>query len=155
MRDTPNFDDANLALRLYELRREGEMRKARAMVGNLVAGQPWEKVRPLFDYAHGENAHLRQVTSYWEIAASFVNRGIFHPDVYLDACGEGIFTFWCFRPHLEKIREGGRPRFLAETERVIQSSPAARERLEAIERGMAARSAAAKPARGKQAKKKR
>jgi len=145
MRDTPNVDDANLALRLYDLRREAELRKARATVGRLVAGQPWEKVRPLFDHDHAENAHLRQVTSYWEIVASFVNRGIFHPDVYLDTCGEGVFTLWAFRPHLDRIRAMGRPRFLVETERLVKASPAASERLDAIDRSMAARAAAAKP----------
>jgi hypothetical protein len=144
MRDTPNFDDANLALRLYELRREPEMRKARAMIGRVVAGQPFAKVRRLFDYDHPENAHLRQVTSYWEMVASFVNRGILHPEIYMDTCGEGIFTFWCFRPHLEAIRALGRPRFLAQTERLVSSYEPARRRLEEIDKSMAAR-AAAKP----------
>ena len=138
MRDTANFDDANFALKLYELRREPEMRKARAMIGAKVAGEPWEKVAKILDYAHPENAHFRQATSYWEMVASFVNRGIFHPDVYLDTCGEGLFTFASFKPHLEKVRALRGPRFLMQTERLVQEHPAAAERVAMIEKMLAA-----------------
>jgi hypothetical protein len=134
MRDTPNFDDANFALRLYELRREPEMRRARQMIGDLVAGAPWEKIEPICAYGHPENAHFRQATSYWEMVASFVNRGIFHPDVYLDTCGEGLFTFAAFKPHLEKVRALRGPRFLVQTERLVKENPAAQERLAYVER---------------------
>ncbi len=138
MRDAPNYDDANFALRLYELRREPEMRKARAMVGDLLAGAPWETVQALRQYEHPENAHFRQVTSYWEIVASFVNRGIFHPDVYLDTCSEGLFTWWALKPHVARIRAEGTPRFLMQTERLVTENPACAERVEAIEKAMAA-----------------
>ncbi|MGH7162156.1 MAG: DUF4760 domain-containing protein [Planctomycetota bacterium] len=157
----PIFEDAQLALTLYELRRESEMRKARAMVGARIAGAPWEKVEKLLEYDHPENAHLRQVAGYWEMAASFVNRGIFHPAVYLDTCGEGIFTLWAFRPHLERIRSAGRPRFLVETEKLVTTVPALHERLELIDRSMAQRAAAeaarkaAKKAKKEEKKRKR
>jgi hypothetical protein len=144
MRDAPNFEDANLALRLYELRREPEMRKARALVGSL-AGKPWEEVEPILGYGHPENAHFRQATSYWEMVAAFVNRGIFHPDTYLDACGEGIFTYWTFRPHVERIRATGRPRFLLQTERLVADHAEARERLDLIDRSMAVQLSAEGP----------
>jgi hypothetical protein len=140
----PNHADAELALRLYDLRREPEMRKAREMVGRLIAGAPWSDIAPIFEGTHPENAHLRQVTSYWEIAASFVNRGILHPDVFLDACGEALFLFSAFRPHLEACRRASSPRFLMQVERLIAEHPAARERLEAIDRMMSERTAAAR-----------
>jgi len=156
MRD-PNYEDAKLALRLYDLRRETELRKARSLVGRAIAGQPWEKVEPLFDYEHEENAHLRQVVGYWENAASFVLRGIFHPAVYLDTCGEGVFTFVCFKPHLERIR-GRSPTFLAKTEQVAREIPAVRERVEMLEARMAAwqaEMAQRKPRRARAAKAKK
>lgn len=137
MRDTPNFDDANFALRLYELRREPELRKARKMVGDLLEGASWETIQEVRQYDHPENAHFRQVTSYWEICASFVNRGIFHPDVYLDTCGEALFLWHTMKPHVARIRETGSPRFLVQTERVIADNPAIRERVEEIDRRMA------------------
>jgi hypothetical protein len=137
VREAPNFDDANLALKLYELRRDPEMRKARAMVGEL-AGRPWSEIEPILSHDHPRNAHFRQATSYWEMVAAFVNRGILHPDMYLDACGEGLWTYWTFRPHLAAIRASGRERFLVQTERVVREHEGARERLASIERQTAA-----------------
>lgn len=159
MPDVPNMDDANLALRLYELRREPELRKARKMVGDLLDSASWETVQAVRQYGHKENAHFRQVTSYWEIVCSFVNRGIFHPDVFLDTCGEALYTFSALEPHIAKIRESGSPRFLVQTEKVITDHPAVKERMDAIRAAraqwaaQAAAAAAAKSAAKKPAKK--
>ncbi len=141
MRDTPNFDDANFALRLYELRREPELRKARKMVGDVLDGAPWETVHAVMQYGHKENAHFRQVTSYWEIAASFVNRGIFHPDIFLDTCGEALYMYSALKPHLARIRETN-PRFLHQIERTIAESEAIRGRVEMVDKARAAWQAA-------------
>jgi hypothetical protein len=128
---SPGFRDAWLGLKLYELRRETEMRKARALIGTHVTGKPWSAVEPLFRPDHPENAHLRQATSYWEMAASFVNRGILHPDVFLDTCGESLFTYAAFEPHLPKIRVA-RERFLLQMETAIRAHPPLAARLAAI-----------------------
>ena len=123
----PAFRDAYLALELYDLRREADLRQARTLVGDLLSA-PFDEIRPLLDYAHPKNAYLRQVVSYWEMAASFVLRGILHPDVYLDACEEGIFTYAVLEEHLPRIREI-RPNFLAKTDAVIQEHPSVKGRL--------------------------
>jgi len=130
----PSFDDATLALKLFELRREHELRKARNMIGDLpFAG--WEEIEATMQYEHKENAHFRQATSYWELCASFVNRSIFHPDVFLDTCGEGLFVYTAFKPWLAKIRESN-PRFLNQTERVVNDNPILRERCEMMDKQM-------------------
>ena len=151
----PNMDDAKLALTIYDLRRESELRKARAMIGDVVSVADWETLEEILDWDHKENAHFRQATSYWEIVASFVNRGIFHPDVYLDTCGEGLFTFACLKPHMAKVREKNGPRFLAQTERLVNEHPACRERVELIEKmAVTWRAEAAKAKADKKGKKK-
>lgn len=156
----PNMDDANLALKLYDLRRERELRKARNLVGDVLDGADWETIHAVMQYEHKRNAHFRQATTYWEMCASFVNRGIFHPDIYLDCCGEGLYTFSVFKPWLAKIREVGSPRFLMQTERVVNEHPACRERVENIDKARAAWAALAAEAKAakkdkKKSKKKR
>src|SRR5262245_12414739 len=133
MRDTPNFDDANFALRLYEIRRETELRKARAMVGEVLDGATDAVVDEVRRWGSKHNAHFRQVTSYWEIVASFVNRGIFHPDVYLDTCGEGLYTYSVLKPHIQRIRQEDGPRFLKQTEKAVNDNPQLKERVEMID----------------------
>ena len=123
----PGFRDAYLALELYDLRREAELREARELVGGLLSAS-FEEIKPLLDYAHPQNPHLRQVEGYWEMAASFVLRGILHPDVYLDTCDEGIFTYAVLEEHLPKIRDT-RPNFLKKTEAVVQEHPKVKGRL--------------------------
>jgi hypothetical protein len=127
----PDFEDARLAVRLYDLRREAELRRARAMLGTHVIGKPFGEVAALFDYAHPENAHLRQVEGYWEMAASFVLRGIFHPDVYLDTCSEGLFTYAAFSPHLERIWEH-KPAFLSKTREIVRRHKPLARRVEEV-----------------------
>jgi hypothetical protein len=149
----PGFDDATLALKLYDLRRERELRKARRMLGDLpFAG--WDEVKATMDYEHKENAHFRQATSYWEMCASFVNRKIFHPDVFLDTCGEGLFVYTAFKPWLAKIREQN-PRFMQQTERAVNEHPALKERCDMMGKQMAAWHAEAAAEVAKKAAKKK
>ena len=123
----PGFRDAWIGLQLYDLRREAELRRARDLVGELMSAS-FEDIRPLLDYAHPKNAHFRQVVGYWELAASFVLRGMLHPDVYLDTCEEGVFTYAVLEEHLPRIRES-RPGFFAKTETVIKEHPSVKGRL--------------------------
>lgn len=132
MRETANFDDANFALKLYELRRETELRKARNMVGDVLDGAPIETFKAVMDYGHPENAHFRQVTSFWGMVASFVNRGIFHPDLFLDTCGEALYMYSVFQPHLATFRASN-PMFMMQLEKVISDHPACRERVAMID----------------------
>lgn len=88
------YDDANLCLRLYEMRREELMRKARAWFGTFHAGKPDQ----LPAMGTPENAYFRMVTSYWDMAASFVTTGVLNEDLFLQTNGELTFVW-------EKVRE--------------------------------------------------
>jgi hypothetical protein len=149
----PSHADATLALTLYDLRRERELRKARRMIGDLTMGT-WEQVQKVMDYENKHNAHFRQATSYWEMCASFVNRGIFHPAVYLDTCGEGLFTYAGLQPFFARIREQN-PRFMMQTEKAVSENPILRERVDLIEKMMAAWRAEAEQERAQKAAKAR
>lgn len=124
----PGFRDGYFALRLYELRREDELRRARDMIGEEVFQLSWDDLHEMLETSHPKHAHLQQVVGYWELAASLVVRGLFHPDIYLDACDEGLFTYAVLEEHLPKIRDL-RPNFFAKTESLIQEHPRIKGRL--------------------------
>jgi hypothetical protein len=149
MRD-PDHRDVDLVLRLYELRRETEMRKARAWVLSLRPETLEQALAP-FAPDHPENAHFRQMTSYWEMVADFANRGLLHPEMFAAHCGEAFFLFAKFEPHLEGIRATGRTRFLLQVSKAVNSHPACRERLDGVRQVLAtmqpARAPAAPPGR--------
>ena len=97
--------DAATILKLYELRTEPVMRQARAWV--LV--EFWPKTADEFfavmsNFQDPHNAWLRQVTTYWEMAAALVLHGAVSSDLYMDTNGEGFFVLAKFAHILGDIR---------------------------------------------------
>ncbi len=125
-------DDAKLILKLYDLRREPVMRKARDFVNTFFPQSADEVLRLMQAWGTDENAYMRQVVSYWDMAASLVLRGALHEELFLDSAGEMIFTFSKLHPFLPKIREGmGAPEFLKNIETLLNRSEAARAKVKA------------------------
>ncbi len=120
--------DAEIILRLYELRTEAVMRQARAWVG----GEFWPQTVDEF-YAVYENPRdphnpwLRQVLTYWEMAAAMVLHGAVSAELFVDCNGEGFFLLAKFAPILEAIREKN-PTFLNKTTDLISRFSAAAQR---------------------------
>jgi len=118
---------------LYELRRETVMREARAFFfGGLDTTSTEVVVAVATGFGSQENAWFHQVSSYWEMAASFVNRGVLSPELFADNCGEGLFVFERMRPHLEALRGRIAPTFLSQMEKVVADHEVVRQRLEGI-----------------------
>lgn len=121
--------DADIILKLYDLRREELMRKARAW----VLGSFWPKTAD--DYfavmanPDEHNAYLRQVTSFWEMAAAMVLHGTVSAELFVDCNGEGFFLLAKFAPFLEEIRKR-QPMFLTKTSDLVRRFPAAAARYE-------------------------
>jgi len=130
--------DAEIILRLYELRREAVMREARAWVG----GQFWPKTVEEYaavasNPADPHNAFLRQVLSYWEMAAAMVLHGAVSAELFVDCNGEGFFLLAKFAPILEAIREKN-PAFLIKTSELVNRFTAASARYELIAKNVEA-----------------
>lgn len=126
--------DAEIILKLYELRTEAVMRQARAWIG----GEFWPRTAEEF-YAVYENPGdphnpwLRQVLTYWEMAAAMVLHGAVSADLFVDCNGEGFFLLAKFAPFLEVIREKN-PTFLSKTSELVSRFSAAAQRYEAIQK---------------------
>jgi hypothetical protein len=139
----PTPADAKLILKLYDLRREAEIRKAR----NWWLVDFWPETADDFmkvAQALGtqENAWLRQVAGYWELAASLVIHGAVNETLFLEPAfsGEMFLIFAKLHPFLKDVREKMQnPRMLANVETVIKKSKASQERLKAVEQRLAAR----------------
>ncbi|HEV7843562.1 MAG TPA: DUF4760 domain-containing protein [Pyrinomonadaceae bacterium] len=139
-------ESANLILKLYELRREEVMRKARNwFVGEFHPGSSQD----VSNAAMGENsAYYRMVTSYWDMACSFVTNGAVDEKMFNDANGEHLAVFAKIEPFLAELRQTyNNPTALQHLESVVMNIPEARERMtrfrEMIKQVMAARAQAA------------
>lgn len=123
--------DAELILKLYELRREPLMRKARDFVNGSVWPQSADEIVQLFQaFGTEQNAYMRQVTSYWDMAASLVIRGAVHEQLFLDSAGEMVFVYAKLHPFLAEIRERLQtPEFLSNIERLLNRSETGQTKL--------------------------
>ena len=135
---------AELILRLYELRREEVMRQAR----NWFFTFNPESVEDVQRAGMGEHsAYFRMVTSYWDMACSFVNHGAIDEEMFNDANQEHLLVFSKIQPILEQLRAAGNPRYMQHLEKVVMRMPEAEQRLarfrEMAKQMMAARAAAA------------
>jgi hypothetical protein len=132
------YHDAELVLRLYDLRREAVMRQARDFFGNFMPSSFEELMGVMGNFGSKENAYLRQVLSYWEMAAALVVHGTLNADLAQDTLGEMNFVYAKVQPYLKRIRETMNiPEFLQNMEKVIEGTPEGRERLKRMQERMA------------------
>lgn len=128
--------DAQLIMQLYDLRREAEMRKARSfMVADFWPLSADDVVKLVNAFGSQENAWLRQVTSYWGMAATFVLQGALSEELFVQpgCSGEMFFIFAKIHPFLKEIREKlNNPEMFQHIEQVATGSKAARKRLEKV-----------------------
>ena len=93
MPNQATYDDANLILRLYELRREEKLRRAREWFGANFHAATLEDVNRIAPQGSEENAYMRMVISYWDMAASFVVSGILNQELFFKTNGECLFVW--------------------------------------------------------------
>lgn len=131
--------DAEICMKLYELRREAEMRKARDFVNFQFQPKGVDDVLKLMQtMGTQENAWARQVFSFWENTASFVLNDVVHPGLFFAWNGEMVFVYAKFKPFLKEIREQTEnPSFWAGVEKAVNSSPEARKRVDMIQKRLA------------------
>jgi hypothetical protein len=102
------YEDANLILRLYELRREPRLREARRWFGAHFRAATMQELNVLCPPGSEENASYRMVTSYWEMAASFVTNGVIDRELFFQNCQELLFVWVRLRELLPAARQAMR-----------------------------------------------
>ena len=141
--------DAELILRLYELRREATMREARNWMISFFPETVDDIMNAMIDAK--TSAYYRMVTTYWDMAASFVNHGAIDEEMFNDSAGEHFVVFSKIEPYIEELRtKMGSPKLLHNLEKLVMRQDNAKEMLAArrdmMKRWMQARAEASKAA---------
>ena len=141
---TDKAQSAELILKLYDLRREAVMREAR----NWFFTFNPESIEDIQRAGMGEHsAYFRMVTSYWDMACSFVNHGAIDEQMFNDTVFEHVAVFAKVQPFLEEIRaNNGNPNAFRNLEQAVLAMPNAEERVaraRAMSKAMAQARAAA------------
>ena len=101
----PTFDDVNLILRLYDMRREPRMREARAWFTANFKARTLDEWTALCPPGTEPNASYRMVTSYWEMVASFITTGVLNAELFFQSGRELLFVYARIRHMLPALRE--------------------------------------------------
>lgn len=106
MHPRPTYDDANLILRLYEMRREARMRQARGWFTSKCKGvSSFEELLKLAPPGSDENASFRQVVTYWDLVSSFIVSGILHKELFFQSGRELLLVWERVKDFLPSMRE--------------------------------------------------
>lgn len=127
IKEKPDHHDAELVLKLYDLRRETVMRASR---NTMFQFQPrsYEELLAITQPTHPSNAAWRQVSSYWEMAWSFARHGVCNPDFLIENTTEGLFLFARVQPYLERFRKEVSPTAFRNAEWIATQCESGRER---------------------------
>ena len=128
-------ESADLILKLYDLRREETMRKARNWMFAFNPTNAEEYWQTMMDAEVG--GYLRMVTSYWDMAAAMVNSGAIDADLFSETAGEHIMVFAKIEPILAELREKfENPEAFKNLEKVILDRPDGAERVKKTQEWM-------------------
>ena len=139
-------EDAQIIVKLYDLRREVEMRKARHWYAGWWPASAEDILQVLNGFGTQENAWFRQVNGYWDMAASFVLRGALNEELFFDSGGEMWFILAKLQPFLEQVRQKANiPQGFMRVETVAMRTKNGRDRLQTfLKRAEAMRAKSAK-----------
>jgi hypothetical protein len=136
-------DSANLILKLYELRREETMRKAR----DFWFGFNPTSVQDYMAVMMGPNSgYVRMVASYWDMACSLVVNGAIDATMFNETNGEHVIVFAKIEPFLADLRAMVGPTAFKNLEQVCLGPGVGIEKVKAVAermRGFAAQRASA------------
>ena len=97
--------NAQLLLQIYDLRREEKLRKARAWLLPGFAAGSLKEFLEMYPPGTDHNAYFRQVTTYWDMVAAIVNRGMVDEDLFFETTAEAMLTWLRVREVALQMRE--------------------------------------------------
>lgn len=122
-------------LKLYELRRDEQMRAARQWYFSEFAPTSAMDIVELYRNGERASANFRMVTSFWDTAASLVLNGGIDEKMFLDANTEHVFIYAKVGEFLPEVRQIFRePDFLIHLENLVRALPDFESKMESRKR---------------------
>ena len=114
-------EDANLILKLYDLRRETVMREARNW---WFTFNPTSVQDVMTTMMGPQSGYMRMVLSYWDMACAMVVNGAIDEDLFNQTNGEHMVVYMKIEPVLNDLRTMfDNPEFLKSLETVVKRIP--------------------------------
>lgn len=136
--ETPDYRDAELTLRLYDLRREAVMRASRDAMNAKFVPKSFDDVAAVTKPDHPMNAAFRQVSTYWEMVYGMAHHGIANAEYLVETNAEGLLLFAKIAPYLERFRQEMSPTAFRHAEWASKETAVGRQRFEFFTKRVAA-----------------
>jgi hypothetical protein len=134
--------DAQLIMQLYDLRREPVMRAARKFIVSEFWPQNYEEFKAVLSaYGTEHNAYLRQVLTYWDMAAAMVLHGAVNEELFFQTTGEPYFLYVKFGAYLPQARKDSLNLELGLNLEKLANRPAGKKRIKELSARLQARRA--------------
>lgn len=125
-KDFPDHHDAELILKLYELRREASLREARRVINNWFP-RTFDELADVMKPEHPNNASFRQVSGYWDMVFGMARHGVINAEFLMENSGEGLFFFSRVERFVEEVRKMTSPRAFVNAEWVVNNTEFGRD----------------------------
>lgn len=99
------YDDVNVILQLYEMRREARLREARKWFTGSFKVKSFDEYLALCPPGSEANASYRMVVTYWEMVASFLTSGVLNAELFYQSGRELLLVWERVRDVLPAVRE--------------------------------------------------
>ena len=129
-KQTPDHHDAELVLKLYDLRREAVMRESRDALNKDFWPRNEKEAVAITEMSHPLNRQYRQVATYWEMVYGMAKHGVVHTEFLMESNGEGLLLYARIEPYLAAIRTATSPRAFSKAEWIANNSDLGRALLE-------------------------
>jgi hypothetical protein len=130
LKESPDHHDAELVLKLYDLRRETVMRESRTAINSKFWPRSAEEAIAITGTEHPLNVAFRQTTGYWEMVYGIARHGIVPADFLVENNGEGLFLYARVEPYLPAFRQVSSPRAFRNAEWVATNCETGRVLME-------------------------
>ena len=138
---------AELILKLYDLRRESVMREARSYIGGEFLPSSADELVSIVTTGGRHGSFVLQVYGYWDMVAAFVHNGALDAKLVYDTCQEMYFQYAKIQPYLAEFRQRmNLPEWMISIERLVEGSESGRARLATMQKNLAAMAATRTPA---------
>ena len=125
-KDYPDHHDAELVLKLYELRREPLLREARKAM-NAWFPRTFDEFITITKLDHPDNSAFRQVAGYWDMAFGMARHGVIHAEFLIENSGEGLWFYARVERFVGEMRKITSSRAFVNAEWVVNNTEFGKE----------------------------
>ncbi len=118
MASNPTYEQGELQVKLFDLRREARLRQARDWFQNNYYAESLDEAMRIAPMGTEQGIFFMMVVSYWDRVCAYLNHGLLHEDLFFETEGEFFFVWERVKPSIAEGRQRfSNPLFLANLEK--------------------------------------